>query len=675
MTDPYASTPSPGPEPVNEVSLPHDKPFETAPVTLSPGEIAQIWRRVEAGIQYRDQVFKPQHDEALRWWEGKHWPAGSEEAWGQLVINLIPNVIRSLVESFAFATPDFTLTPWSKAGADTQAVARAALRYFWREARVSPELKRVAYDSKLYGLGVAQVGWLFETEDTKLDAGRLEVLPPGMPLSGVAIAEELGLLDECECLDDFVEADDVIEDRFQVRRINPLDMVFAPNATAVPEDWAWVARIERRPLAEVKRDPQYRNTKGLKGSTELIDPYLSDDVRKLDEGSRPPDVKYVELVHYYERARRLHVVLARENKQKTLKTEKWGWASRRYPFRILANNPLPDRIYGKSVACELADQQLELNEARTQNMLHRRQFNRMLMAPQGTLDNKAKNLIARGEAGTVVEYMPNGQGALEPVPHAQLQPEVYKSYEWSIEGMEKLSGLSQYAMGNPPSKRMSANEANFIQNAHGVLFLADAGAFTKLCEEVAEDLLDWTQQYSQVVTEIPIFDAGDNIAAWSDFTGDEIRGDWLVTVNVNSTQPPDASSQLQDQQLTLQTLIEAMQLAQESGGQVPRPLAIVIRRMLEIIGVRDVDSLLPLPPVNTGPAFPPSGPGPAAAPGAPPSGPGPGGLPPFPPQAALPAPAALPAAPAGPSLDPNVLQQLIQQLPPEALAQILTGGS
>jgi hypothetical protein len=661
--------------PLDSITPLADRPFAQEKVTLTPEEIAQIWRRLDAGLAYQEQAFEPQYKEARKLWRGEHWPAEAENgAWSDsLVINMLPGILKSLTESVAFRTPDFTLTPWSREGQANQVLARSAIRYYWKEAQVQPALKAVAQDSFAYGFGVAAIGWLFKTETTKLDAGRMEVLPEGMPMSGAVLAEEAGLLPEGETAADFVAHDDVIEDRPQVVRLDPLDFIVPPSATPDSDMWEWCARRELRPLSQVKKDPQYSNVRNLKGSSELSEPYLTAEIKELDEGARPPDVRYVEIFHYYERDRRLVVSLCRENKAKALKVSKWTWEARSYPFRTMHYTMLPGSFYGKSVLTELRDLQCELNSCRTEALLARRQGQRMFQSPQGALDSKNKNVLFQGEGGSVVEYQPVGmESPIQPIPALTMPDSTFRSFEWSLQGLEQISGLSQYSLHNPPSKRLGSTEAQMIGNAGGILFQADAANFVELCKRVAEDLLAWVQQYAQVLTELPIFDGEGNISDFQDFTGDQIRGRYLVDIDVSSTQPPDAQSQLSDSQLTLQTLVEAMQLAQQSGGQLPRPLAVVIRHMLQIVGVRNVDDLVPLPPLQP-PGLPQL---PLPAQGAVPPPTGPPALPPPPGPDFGPAPA--PAAPAAPApaggMDPTQIQQLINTLPPELLVQLLQGG-
>jgi hypothetical protein len=652
-------------EDVDQISPLKDKPFDQEPIKLTAEEVAQIWHRIDSGIAHQRKVFWPTYKDANALLKGEHWPEGLRRTYwdGQLIVNIVPNTVKSLVEAISYSEPDFVVHPLSREGEKVIDVAKSVLHYYWREANVHQQLKFMAWDSKAFGIGIGQVGWLFLTEDLRLDEGRMEVLPPGVSADDAKAAEQQGLLKPGEARE-LIPQDDVIEDRFQVQRINPMDFLVPPGVTAVVDNWPWCAKLNRVPLAKIKRDPRFRHSKrkhntilstaDLHGTTKLSGPYdtyeayLPDDIAKLDDERRPPDTKYVETVEYWERDRRLHVILCAEDRSKYVLVEKWSWQSKKFPFVTIHNTHTPDEFYGKSVPVEMWSIQINLNESYSQEMEHRRQFNRMYQAPENSLGDKAKADLMDGKPGTIVLYDGSvAQNPIQAIPHLQLQPELYSSIQSCYKAAELITGLSQYQMHSPPTKRLTATEAEHIQQAGGILFLADSQSFVKLNKDVGEHLLEFAQQYAPLIRDLPIYDDQGKAKDWINFTGDQIRGHWLLEIWPESTQPPDTSSDLQQNQQVLNILLQAAEASQKFGGQLPRPMAIVFREGLRIIGARRIDELLPLPPET-----PPASPGPPMAPP-------PQALPPASPGAPQPAPQGQPAQG---TMTPEQIQQLLNSL-------------
>lgn len=668
---------------VNDITAPKtDTYYGDEKVKLTNEQVAQIWRRIDAGRKVQDERLKPVVEEANSLWEGRHWPDSkfSNGLHGKLVINIIPNTIKSLVESVAYSNPDFNIIPRNAYGEQTQGVIKSALQYWWDQSNVSDHRKRAVWDSKLYGVGVVQVGWLYQTEDITLEDDRLETLPDGVTTDAAKEAESLGLLNPGEKAEDYTDRDP-IEDRFLARRIHPMDFIVPLGATSMLDELAWCCKVTRIPLTELRKDRRFRsgrkNSKGtystdtvmsvkeLRGTIKLTAPYSNYESYvtpardQTKEGQEPPDVRYVELYEYYDRITRFHVILTTEDRTRYLFAEKWTWKTNRFPFRTIHNTCRPDDFYGVSVPCALWHLQFELNVSRSASLEHAQQFNRMYQCPEGALSDKAINELKGGEPGSVILTKEGFSNPIQKIDHLQLQPEMYTIYQQALQGFEQISGLSQYQMHAPPSKRMTNDESQAIQQAGGILFMADANAVLKLDKELAEDLLAYCEQFDTVIEDLPVNDGNDNNKTWRRFTGREIRGNYLVDIWPKSTQPPDAGAELQQNELATKVVLQATQIAQQSGGQLPRPIAIMFRENLRIIGIRNIDQLIPLPPEH--PVQPQLPPGQGMPPGMPGNAP---------PQPQLPLAPALTPAPAGPpagppqqsDINPTQLQAILAML-------------
>ena len=570
---------------------------ELEKVNLSEKEIAVIKRSIESGFCFQEKAFKDTYEDANDLWIGDHYPDMEQaEEDGCVSDNQVQNIIKVKVETVAFTTPEFTLKARNSASVPKADLAKHALKYWWDEADIQRELKRSTNDKELYGLGVVLTGW------------------------------------------------DKDEDRPFARRIDPIDFFVYHTATAVVADWVWCFWREWKPLDEVKKDPVYTGASKLKGTTQNTQDYLNKDDRQISEETMPSDVKQVELLHFYRKSDKLYAVFARERLNAPLLAQKWIWQAGRYPFRTIHGKIRPQDFYGTATPIEIKDQQHIMNWGQTMLVNHARQFNRLYQCPEDAIDDHGIETL-EGGGGGVVFHNGSSVAPIQPIAHAALQPEVYRSMEAALQSIERKTGLSTYQFADIPSKRLTAVETSVIQNAGGPLFLADAQAFTTLCKEVAEDILAWMIQHSVDDIEIPIYGDDNKVTKWTKFNQEHIKGNYMVEVAVNSTQPPNKQSEIQDAGQVWMGVVELYKL---TGGQpLPPHLATAYKELLRAQGVQNPERFIPPTPEQPPPMMPDGM-----------------GLPPAPP-----APPAAPAEAAG--MDP-ALQQIIDQIPPEVLQQILS---
>jgi hypothetical protein len=121
--------------------------------------------------------------------------------------------------------------------------------------------------------------------------------------------------------------------------------------------------------------------------------------------------------------------------------------------------------------------------------------------------------------------------------------------------------------------------------------------FEIFCAEIGEDLLDLLMQYAQKSISIPIYGPTDNIASWSNFTAEDIKGEYIVDVNIGSTTPKNSTQQQQTYAWLLQTLAPfAGQQDPQTGGPMINVKALIKKILSTFPEIKNVEEILASPP-------------------------------------------------------------------------------
>ena len=303
--------------------------------SLSDKKAETIKSRLLMGEKYHRQKMEAPFRRALDQYRGDHYQNLKQASnSSRIVINITLHVIETRVHAVAFRYPRFVITPADQIGMQTEPTVQAGLKYYWRIGGVQDELRRMKRDAEIYGTGIALTGWMVETEDgTIVDDG-----------------EE-------------VKGKEIRQDRFFAKRIFPGNFLISPECGRNHQEAQWMGYWELQSVEEVKANPHFSNTQKLKGNASNLKSFLDLKERRLDD--QPNDVRRVKLYHYYEKARRIHVILTDEH-DKPLYSEEWKLDVNRYPFRNLLGPGDEDSPFGLPMTLLIEHPQREINQARSQ---------------------------------------------------------------------------------------------------------------------------------------------------------------------------------------------------------------------------------------------------------------------------------------------------------------------
>ena len=627
---------------------------------LTEKEVGVIYGRIERARKFAKDRWLPHCERARKLYDGQHWEdmhLPSERA--RIVVNYCRQTVETKVANIAFNYPDFHLRPLNTMGQAHANVATHLLQYDWRQADGQREAKRALRDKGIYGLGVVMTGWLYEPDTSPgeasvpVEGGRpaeaveaSDTTPdsaPSTPMGGSSLLSEGIPEDGSPPLLEMNSSEfpnssfapapmrPPRADRPFAKRISPCAFFVSPECDAVLENAEYCGYVELRALDEVKADKRYSNTRQLAGNTKSLKPWMDREEMSGQEKAfgdyTMSDSKRVTLFHYYERRKRLHVVMCDEHK-KPLLIEPFRHEGDRYPFAVDRVSDDEDCFFPTPPLLWIEHQQREINEARTQHSEWRGQSVPKYQT-RGPLDEDQKQRICSNRAGTTIENLVE---PVTPIVAAPLQKEVLEAGSLALQDLQFIAGLNDYEVAQPTTKRVTTAEVQAIQQGTGSRGAADRQAFEMFCAEIATHFLELEQQYSVRSRELPIYDRDENISEFVDFTPEQIRGEFLVEVHVGSTTAPNAKGATEAIGWIMQSIpnfVNAQAAAQQLGMDL-RPL---LPRLLKLAlpDLRDVEQLLvgqieqsmaqpALPPGMPMAGGQPAGPEMAAAgmPGAPP---------------------------------------------------------
>jgi hypothetical protein len=466
------------------------------------------------------------------------------------------------VAQISFNYPEFYLVPESADFEAAEPIAKDALTYEWRRHKMQAVTKRCLRDCLIGGLGIGFTGWVFTTRDKKgaedrhSEGLRPEVLGEQPDTTPHDPYQEPGARSQ----EPPVYPLAICEDDPFVRRIPPLDWWTDPETDAVVANAGYLGYTERVPLLRLKADPRLSGVGKLKGSPGEEDPTDSAGLREndpdFDRDSYPKDLLRVTIHHYWEERRQIHVVVAEETKEPLL-VEAWPHEHDGYPFGVMRVSGWEDRPYPRPPLLEVEHSQLEINQSRSLLAMQQRAATpKYQTSVRLTEANRAQ--VRSDKTMGLVEF--EEPGTIEPIRHPGIPPEIFASDQSANSDIRFGMGLDEYAAGQAPGKRVTEGEVQAITQSQGARAQMTRQDYEIFVSELAGHVLSLLQQNSVKTRSLPIFDpATGAVADFRDYSPEEIKGEFLVSVYAGSTQAPNRQGELQELAFLFQSMPNLVQ--------------------------------------------------------------------------------------------------------------------
>lgn len=498
---------------------------------------------------------------------------------GIIPVNVIYSVLRSLVPQIYLKNPRVTVTP-TRPGLEAELHARIVQEldnWLIRELMVKQEIKKMITDSFLCGIANGFVGYdsLYGFDPAKQaqmtqfskDGKRLEYnanISPGRPW---------------------------------FLRARPEDVVWPWGATS-SRDSEWVALRVFRPLADIKADPKYTNTKDLTGEYK--------QKRTGPENTPEEDIAstgfenfgerlWVELWQIHDARTKeilaispFHNKFLREPQPDELQIDG-------LPCETLVFNRDSDYIYGIPDAKIIEPQQLELNEIRTQAMKHRRVDLVKAICRKGTFSKKSLQQLTDERVMAIVEAETDGSlrdSIITFTPSAgPILQDLIMSGETVRGDIREMVGFSRTSQGEYQGKtHISAAETKAVFNSLNIRLDERKDMLADLLSNVVRRFNQliftyWdTERVSQVV-------GPDGAQWWLKYNGRQIKDEYNIVVTPEEGPDLDSGTKFQMAIQAAETWARLNQGAIAQGVPIPAEIQRMVFTQFQGTGL-DIDRLL-----------------------------------------------------------------------------------
>lgn len=363
------------------------------------------------------------------------------------------------------------------------------------------------------------------------------------------------------------------------------DMFLVPYGTRTMDDCEWADHMVLRRLRDVQADPKYKNTSDLSSThfekSQVLVNKSSFMQELCDDGS------WV-LLHEIRNLRTGEVLVFPEGHHKFIRGPvEDPLQIEGLPYVSFTFNEDPEYFWAPSDAQIIEPQQLEMNEARTQSMLHRRLSLVKVLIEEGAIDDVEIDKMLSSSVMPAVKVKSTGGDVRNAVAFVQpTMPQDLLQWTEAIRyDVRELTGMGRQQMGAETTKRKTATESQIVAMASQLRLSARRGY-------VGEALREVIGKFNQLI--FAFWDkphiiqvAGyDGAKYWVEFTRDAIIRDYNLNVDVEGMTP-------QTKQLRRRELVELIQALSNN----PRANIDYLMRLL----VREygyVDAMKVLPPAQ-----------------------------------------------------------------------------
>lgn len=481
---------------------------------------------IEQGIRYKEKYGDAKRWHTYREYGRGKFPGYTSATGGILPYNLVHSIQRSMVPNIYFRNPYINVSPRFDPTLHINAkIVESVDNWLLMEMNMKATFKTMVSDAYYCNRGIAKIGY---------DALNLGA---GTPVKGVN--EELAELLNTPITHLGKKRGERVEYNVNVKPGMPwtervmAEFFVVPFGVRTLDDCPWADHIVIRPLADVKNDPKYKNTRELEGThMEMMyrENHAADFYKELSS--------HVDMVEIHE---------IRDFKRKEIKAfvpgyDKWIREPQEdvlqyegLPFIDFTFNEDGEYYWGPSDVQIIEPQQLEINEARTQAMLHRRVALLKFLVEEKGMDPKEVDKMISETVGPVAftKGKPSEVVAL-------LQPHIPADLtQWSEiirSDVRELLGQGRQQSGEAPPGRRTAREMDIVQQAHdsrmGERRDIVGDALQRAIRKINQVVFDkWTaEKVVQVV-------GYDGARYWIKHTGKSLVGEYNYKVDVESMVP------------------------------------------------------------------------------------------------------------------------------------------
>ena len=391
--------------------------------------------QIKAGEEYREKKAETAKWDTYRSYYRGDWKSGV------MPVNLFFTLIRTIVPRVYFRNPAVSISPGSP-GFESMIFSKVLERVdnkVLRDIKAKKAMKRGIQDAFMFGTGVAKLGF----------GGIYN--PTG--------SQSNGMFDKSNNL---VEYTTSARDQMPwLQRVNPGNFV-VPAGLEDYDSTRWVAEEIWRPVEDIRDDKRMENTARI-GTSEHY-PSVA--------GNIPRKIKMAKLYEVYDRKTGKVFIIAPDHgadDKIILYQDSAILLQGRTPYFPIQFNDDDERFWAIADSKILEPYQLDINEARTQIMQHRRlTLVKILAKRKGISLDDAERMISEDVSAVV---WVDGEGPIgdniKLTQGGTIPPELFNAVEATRQDVRETIGFSRNQQGefNSRSGDTTATEANIVREA------------------------------------------------------------------------------------------------------------------------------------------------------------------------------------------------------------------
>ena len=439
---------------------------------------------------------------------------------------------RQMIPFLYFKNPTVECTPLQRGFGHKAKVLEAVDNMLLKEMRVKEQLKLIIQDAFLYDYGIRKVG--YDSEFGYDEEGTV----------WKELFQELGVeLPEEELL----EYNTIITKEFPFfLRVPPRRFLVDPDIEGPTLDTAkYVIEEFFRPLDDVIADDRYDVPSSIKASHKLnkdadgtlvVSPklYENEAVDPKPTYRGKSDTDRLRLWEVWDKENNEVMVIADGHNGFLRRTEDvWG-LDNFFPYDRLCFNPISDEHYSTSDAMYIEKQQLEYNDTKTQQVIHRRKENTKWVAKKNALPPEEKKKFEEGKPGLLIEINGNPSSDIIAVT-SQMSQDIYQVGNEIRNDIQDILALGKNQTSQEMGKRKTAHEAQIIDQYAQLRSDERRDIVGDFLERSIKDVNKLVFKFWDTPAIIELI--GDEGKEWDTWTGEDLQGDYAVQIVPNSTLP------------------------------------------------------------------------------------------------------------------------------------------
>jgi hypothetical protein len=478
-------------------------------------EFANEWMsKIKAGIDFRKK-----YSTRSQWGDFRKMYRG-QWAEGLVPVNKVFSYGRALIPRVYFRAPRVTVTASRPDLVWHAKVVEAIDNLLIKESLLKSTLKMSALDSYLCGTGPIKLGYDSE----------FGYLPEQAITADGETVTQVGREDGVK-----IEYKEGIKPGMPwALRVRPEDVV-VPWGSQDSSSLPWIAHYILRPLDDVEQDQKYKIKEKLAGTrAPSSESDKSAPFRPREEKDK--DVTYAEL---------WEVRSLRDGKIYTLCENQLLMAEddilqiEGLPWEFVMFNPDPEYFWGISDVHILSPQQAELNETRTQAARHRAIALLKFLYKRGAVKEEELTKFLSGLVGPAVaidevDNLANAIVIMQP----HIPPDLYQAASVVMQDMKETLGFSSNQQGEFSSGQAprTATESMIVQQGFEVRIDERKDIIADILTRIVRK---WNQFIFRLWSEEKVVQivSPQGEPFWVKYTGDQIRGEYLLTIDPDSGMP------------------------------------------------------------------------------------------------------------------------------------------